>query len=45
MPAKRLCEEAEQRRLPMVFPEAFEELCIRDDAAPELAHEGGSGEG
>ena len=37
-------KEAEQWRLPMVFPEAFEELWIGDDATRKLADEGGSGD-
>jgi hypothetical protein len=36
------CEEAEQRRLTVVFPEAFEKLGVGEDAAPKLADERGA---
>jgi hypothetical protein len=39
------CEEAEQRRLPVVLTEAFEELGVRDDATPARGDEGGARKG
>jgi hypothetical protein len=38
-------KEAQQRRLVVVFPEAFEKPGIGEDAAPECANEGGLWEG
>lgn len=37
-------KEAEQRRLPVVLAEAFEELGVGEDVAPALAHGGRAGE-
>jgi hypothetical protein len=39
------CEEAQQRRLPVVLAKAAYELGVGDDAAPWLAHRGCSREG
>jgi hypothetical protein len=36
------CEEAEQRRLTVVFPESFEKLGVGEDDAPKLADKRGA---
>ncbi|CAL5006403.1 unnamed protein product [Urochloa decumbens] len=41
----QLGDEAEHGRLPVVFPEAADEMGVGDEAAPPLADERGAGEG
>lgn len=40
----RSCKEAQQRRFPVVFAVAAEELWVGEDPAPACADKGGAGE-